>query len=319
MVTTTATLRTSEPAPSRRRFARLRAHKPAEVKGDLPPLSPRLQLVRAALVLVFVLTFTLVMQLVVVSALQHSASQGRAFDAFRGKLANGTAPIGPADQNGRTLSLGTPVAYLEIPSIGVKEVIGEGTTSSVLFDGPGHRRDTPLPGQIGTSVVFGRRAAFGGPFADISALAKGAKMTVTTGQGKFEFTVIGVRYEGQPAPARLAAGKARLNLVSAAGTAFLPDGVVRVDADLDGTAIVGPPRTISAAGLPASERVMAGDSSTLWALALWLQAMIALSIGVVWAWHRWGRAQAWVVFLPPLMLIGLSASGELARLLPNLL
>ncbi len=278
-----------------------------------------MQLVRAALVLVFVLTFTLFAQLVVVSALQHSASQGRAFDAFRAKLANGTAPIGPADQNGRALSLGTPVAYLEIPSIGVKQVVGEGTTSSVLFDGPGHRRDTPLPGQIGTSVVFGRRAAFGGPFSQISELAKGAAITVTTGQGKFSFTVIGVRYEGQPAPAPLGAGKGRLNLVTAAGTAFLPDGVVRVDAELNDTAAVGPARAISAAGLPANERVMAGDSSTLWALALWLQAMIGLSIGVVWAWHRWGRAQAWVVFLPPLMLIGLSASGELARLLPNLL
>ena len=64
---------------------------------------------------------------------------------------------------------------------------------------------------------------------------------------------------------------------------------------------------------------MAGDATTLWALALWLQALIALSLGVVWAWHRWGRAQAWVVFLPPMLLVGLSAAGEAARLLPNLL
>ena len=319
MMISTASLRTAETAPSKRRFGRLRVERPAVVKLDVPPLSPRLQLARAAMVLVFVLSFTLFAQLVFVSALQHSASQGRAFDSFRAKLANGTAPIGPADQNGRALSLGTPVAYIEIPSIGVKQVIGEGTTSSVLFDGPGHRRDTPLPGQIGTSVVFGRRAAFGGPFARISELNKGAAITVTTGQGRFSFTVIGVRYEGQPAPAPIGAGNGRLNIVTAAGTAFLPGGVVRVDADLDGAAVVGPARAISAAALPGAERVMAGDSSTLWALALWLQAMIAVSLGVVWAWHRWGRAQAWVVFLPPLIIIGLSASGELARLLPNLL
>ena len=57
----------------------------------------------------------------------------------------------------------------------------------------------------------------------------------------------------------------------------------------------------------------------MWALALWLQAMIALALGAAWAWHRWGRAQAWIVFIPPLVLVGLYVSNEAARLLPNLL
>jgi hypothetical protein len=39
----------------------------------------------------------------------------------------------------------------------------------------------------------------------------------------------------------------------------------------------------------------------------------------VWAWHRWGRAQTWIVCLPVLILVGLGAAGELAQLLPNLL
>ena len=64
---------------------------------------------------------------------------------------------------------------------------------------------------------------------------------------------------------------------------------------------------------------MGADASTLWALAFWLQALIVLTLGAVWAWHRWGRAKAWVVFLPPLLLVGLAASGEAARLMPNLL
>ena len=71
--------------------------------------------------------------------------------------------------------------------------------------------------------------------------------------------------------------------------------------------------------MPSAERFMGVDTSTLWALALWIQVLIAMSIGAVWAWHRWGRAQAWVVFLPPLLLVGLATSGEVARLLPNLL
>ena len=64
---------------------------------------------------------------------------------------------------------------------------------------------------------------------------------------------------------------------------------------------------------------MAGDSDTLWVLAFWLQALILLSLAVVWSWHRWGRAQTWVVLFSPLLFVGLAASGEVARLLPNLL
>lgn len=289
-------------------------------KGEAaPPLSPRLQVVRASLVLVFVLSVTVLLQLLVVSRLQHHAAQERAYDRLRVQLAQGTAPIGPTDSDGKVLALGAPVAYLEIPSIGVKEVVGEGTTPSALFSGPGHRRDTPLPGQVGTSVIFGRRVAFGGPFDRIAELRKGALIKVTTGQGAFEFTVLGVRAEGDPAPPSLRPGSARLTLVTAAGSAFLPAGVARVDADLEGDAVGGPARLLTSASLPAEERTMASDARTLWALALWLQALITLSLGAVWAWHRWGRAQAWVVFLPPLLLVGIAASGEATRLLPNLL
>lgn len=284
-----------------------------------PPLSPRLQLVRAALVLVFVLSFSLLIQQVLISSLQHNAAQGRSFAKFRAQLAGGTAPIGPTDTNGHEVPIGAPIAYLEIPSIGLDEVVGQGTTAGALFDGPGHRRDTPLPGQAGTSIVFGRRAAFGGPFADIDQLKPEAMIKVTTGQGLFTFRVLGVRREGAAAPPPPAAGAGRLTLVTAEGSAFLPSGVLRVDAELVGEAVIGPAPLITALALPAPERVMALDSRTLWALALWLQALIALALGLVWTWHRWGRAQAWVVFVPPLLLVGLFASGEAARLLPNLL
>ena len=197
--------------------------------------------------------------------------------------------------------------------------MGEGTSSGTLFAGPGHRRESPLPGQIGISVIFGRRSAYGGPFSDVADLKPGDAITVTTGQGVFKFAVTGVRYEGDPAPALATPGTSRLVLVTAAGSAFLPAGVVRVDAELSGDAVVGPARLVTSAGLPTEETVMAGDSRTLWALALWLQALIAMSVVAVWAWHRWGRAQAWVVCLPPLLLVGLLVAGEAARLLPNLL
>ena len=291
----------------------------APAPASPPPLSVRLQVVRAVLLLVMVLSITLVVQLTVVSRLQHSASQGRAFDSFRGKLAEGTAPVGPVDESGSALPLGTGVAYLEIRTIDLQQVVLEGSSPAVLFDGVGHRRDTPLPGQVGTSVVLGRRGAYGGPFGDLGDLRKDDVITVTTGQGVFDYRVIGTRRDGDPQPPPLARNGARLTLVTAAGTPFLTDGVFYVDADIVTPPTGGAPRAIAAAALPMSERPMGTDNSTLWALALWLQALIVLSVGAVWAWYRWSRPATWIVFVPAFALVGLAAAGELARLLPNLL
>lgn len=285
----------------------------------LPRLSPRLQLARAALVLVSVLSVSLVVELLVMSPLQHRAAQQRAFDQFRGALAQGTAPVGPTDQAGRELSAGAAVAYLEIPSIGVGQVVGEGTSGGDLFAGPGHRRDTPLPGQGGVSVVMGRQAAFGGPFARIDELRRGSVVRVTTGQGVFTYKVTGGRRAGDPAPGAVPAGSGRLLLVTAGGRPFMPSGVLRVDAELTTPALPGPARLVGSNALPPSERIMGADTSTLWALALWLQGLIVVILGAVYAWHRWSRAKAWVVFLPPLLFVGLGGASEAARLLPNLL
>lgn len=285
----------------------------------LPRLSPRLQLVRSALVLVSVVSLSLVLELLVVSSLQQRASQQRAFDRFRNALAQGTAPVGPTDGNGHELRPGTPVAYLEIPSIGVRQVVGEGTSGGNLFGGPGHRRDTPLPGQVGVSIVLGRQASFGGPFARIDELRSGETIRVTTGQGRFAYKVTGQRRAGDPAPGAARPGSGRLLLLTAGGRPFMPSGVLRVDAEMTVPAVPAPPRLVGSSGLRPSEQIMGADTGTLWALALWLQALTLTMLGAVCAWHRWGRAKAWVVFLPPLLLIGLSTAGEAARMLPNLL
>lgn len=269
--------------------------------------------------MIFVLTLTLLLQLTLIGGLQQSAAQERKFDEFRAQLAAGTAPIGPTDNQNRPVDVGAPIAYLEIPDIGLRQVVVEGTTSTALFTGPGHRRDTVLPGQAGASVIMGRQAAFGGPFGRIDRLEAGDSIVVTTGQGEFEFEVLGVRREGDLVPPLPEPGSSRLVLATADGRPYLPEGVLRVDADLVGDATGGPPRAFSAATLPPSEQFMGADTSTLWALVLWMQLLIAVTIGAVWAWHRWGRPQAWIVFLPPLLLVGLATSGQVARLLPNLL
>jgi LPXTG-site transpeptidase (sortase) family protein len=92
------------------------------------------------------------------------------------------------------------MAVLEIPALDLHEVVFEGTTSGVLQDGPGHRRDTVFPGQEGTSVIMGRQATYGGPFGRLDVLQPGEPFTITTGQGAHTYHVTGVRREGDPQP-----------------------------------------------------------------------------------------------------------------------
>ena len=83
-----------------------------------------------------------------------------------------------------------------------------------LTAGPGHLRDTPLPGQGGVSVVFGRRATFGAPFERLPQLAKGDTIATTSSQGVANYQVIAVSDSSKPShsasPEPAAAGNREL-------------------------------------------------------------------------------------------------------------
>lgn len=259
------------------------------------------------------------LQLIVLSGLQQSASQKRAFDELREQLARSTAPIGPLDADGAEIDPGSPVALLEIPAIELAQVIVEGTSPRELFVGPGHQRHTPLPGQVGVSAILGRRAAYGGPFARLDELSPGDVMTISTGQGVFEYQVRAVRAEGDELPPTPAAGSSRLVLVTADGPAYVPSGILRVDADLVGAAVGGPARIRTVSDLEPGELAMGVDTSSLWIWVLWLQALLIVVLLAVWSLHLVGPAKTWAIFLPLLLLVGMAASAEATRLLPNLL
>jgi len=247
----------------------------------------------------------------VIGTVVHARAQQLAYATLREQLANGTAPLGQIAAGGQPVPLGAPVALLDGP--GLHEVIREGTTAGVLTGGPGHRRDTPLPGQPGTCLIYGRAAAFGGPFGGIAALRPGVQLTVTTGQGRHTYRVTGVRRAGDPLPP---ASPARITLVTASGPAFLPSGALRVDADLTSTAV--PMAPLRPVALTPAERPLAGDSGALLGLVLWGQALVVAACLVVWMTVRWGRRQAWLVGVPILAALGIAVAASAAQLLPNL-
>ncbi len=217
------------------------------------------------------------------------------------------------------LADGVPVGIIEIPRLGIREVISEGTSSGVLTGGPGHRRDTVLPGQVGVSVVMGRAAAFGGPFGRLQSLQPGDTFEVRTGQGAHTFEVLGVRYAGDPTPPAPARGESRLILMTARGAPYVPTGIAYVDATLTSPAQPAGARQTTPVTLPPSDRAMATDTSTVWALVFALQFLVAAEVAAVWAFRRVGAQKTWIVFVPVLLLASVFVCDQLVRLLPNLL
>jgi hypothetical protein len=64
---------------------------------------------------------------------------------------------------------------------------------------------------------------------------------------------------------------------------------------------------------------MAGDPSALWGVVGWSVLLVGAAVGTVWVRFRIGLWPAWVIGVPVLVTLGLTASDELATLLPNLL
>lgn len=74
---------------------------------------------------------------------------------------------------------GDPVAIIEIPSLGVRKIVVSGVQVSSLRKGPGHYRNTALPGQRGNFAIAGHRTAYGSPFKEVDKLNPGDEIIVT--------------------------------------------------------------------------------------------------------------------------------------------
>lgn len=288
----------------------------ARPRATAPPvaLPAEITVVTEALTVVAVICGWIVLQLLVLGGVSHDRAQQVLYAQFRTDLAAATAPVGGV------IEPGTAVSTLTVPGLGISEVVVEGTSSSQTLGGPGHRRDTVLPGQPGTSVVYGRSSTFGAPFGGLADLRVGDTITTVTRQGRAAYEVSGVRRAGDPLPQPLAPGEGRLVLVGAEGrgrlAALSPGTVLYVDAELVSSPHeTGPPRMAS---VPDAEQPMGRDTSVLPLLALVLAALAVLTAVAAYARARLGRARAWVLLSAPLVALAWIATDLGMSLLPNL-
>lgn len=253
------------------------------------------------------------------SQLQSVRDQQVALQEFRYDLANGTAPVSALGPDNKILVPGTSVALINIPKLGVHSVVVEGTTSDITMHGPGHRRDTVLPGQIGVSVIYGREFAYGAVFNQIGSLVAGDEIKAVTGQGESTYSVIDVRHTGDPFPEPPAEGEGRLTLVSASGVPLFSTSVVRVDAKLVSKAKLTPLATITNAALPDNEEAMRGNQAAWPILALTLAMLAGLVLVFILLRRYWGKWQTWIVAVPVLIAVGSFAATQVLILFPNLI
>jgi LPXTG-site transpeptidase (sortase) family protein len=90
----------------------------------------------------------------------------------------------PASQVVPVPAEGSPVAKLQIPAIGLDEIVVSGTAESDLAEGPGHYVGTAAPGQAGNVAIAGHRTTNGAPFNRLGQLAIGDEIVLTTLAGE---------------------------------------------------------------------------------------------------------------------------------------
>ena len=272
-----------------------------------PPAPRRTPVLAWALMLpgVLVLSFVAFMTL----GTQVSADRAQALldSQFREQLSQAVAPVGG------TVPIGAPVAVLEVPRIGLRQVVVNGSSAEETTTGPGLVASSSLPGQQGVSVVVGRRATFGSPFGDLPDLRVGDEITAVTGQGTFRYRVDVVR-RSNAAASKVTVVPARLTLVTS-DPAYTPDKQVVVSAALVGKAQPRSTTPVVRATDAPGERTTDG---LVW-LLLWSQLLLALSALTTWAAMRTSWRAVWIGAVPVLVAVLWHVYENLALLLPNTL
>ena len=117
------------------------------------------------------------------------------------------------------LAVGDAAFVLQIPALGVNEVVVEGASASELRGGPGRRLDSVQPGDSGNTVIQGHKTRFGGPFGQLKDLKGGNSIYLRSRSGDVTvYKVAKVRTVGSDQVKYLEfEGPNRLTLVSSAG------------------------------------------------------------------------------------------------------
>jgi sortase A len=212
---------------------------------------------------------------------------------------------------------GQPIGTIQIPTIGLDQVVVEGVGTAQLELGPGHYPGTPLPGERGNVAIAGHRTTYAHPFYDLDQVTPGRPIVLTTAQGIFVYTAdaqqvvqptdVAVVGSSPLAVLTLTTCNPRYSaatrlVVTATLTSSLlfpaaaPKATSERAADGGQAASRAPGRaaaTRPGTGLAGG----AGESAGRWAAAVGLGVAIVAVVVAVWRFARRARRQ-WAVYVP---------------------
>jgi sortase A len=212
---------------------------------------------------------------------------------------------------------GDAVARIQIPKIGLDNIVVNGIDRDDLRKGPGHYPATPLPGQQGNAAIAGHRTTYGAPFGDLDQLSTGDEIRLRTLQGLFTYRVFqqlvvdpGDVAVLDPDPAR----PATLTLTTCNPKYSAAQRLV-VKASLDSPTPLPPP-----ARLPPLAKLadtgLSGDSGSK--LPTFITGFIAALVGGLWwlGFHRHPRWTSWLGGVVPFAVSLFFFYSYLERVLP---
>ena len=120
----------------------------------------------------------------VTTAPPRPASSARPGDECRTKRTKRPPKLQPPAE-------GSPVAHIQIASIGVDKIVVQGVGLPDLKMGPGHYAETPFPGEVGNVAIAGHRTTYGAPFNRLDEVPDKAIVCLTTYDGMFRYEVTG--------------------------------------------------------------------------------------------------------------------------------
>jgi sortase A len=87
------------------------------------------------------------------------------------------------------LQEGHAIGRIKIDRIGLDIVVVQGTETSSLERGPGHYKNTSLPGQSGTVAIAGHRTTYLAPFRHINDIRNGDQIRLEMPYAAFTYTM----------------------------------------------------------------------------------------------------------------------------------
>ena len=215
------------------------------------------------------------------------------------------------------IAKGAPVALLEIPDLGLRKVVIEGTDGEQLKRGPGHLRSTFLPGQPGHSVIAGRRTTYGAPFHGLDLLRKGDEVITTTPYGTFKYRVRQTSKLGPGKVDRLATSTTGLLSLVTSDPSYTPTSALVVDAELSGepSTAPDPPRLSGQIGAIS----FTGNAAAIIAVAL-TGTLLFVAIAVAdTLYRRWRRWSTYLLTTPIILALLFAWMEGLVSILPSTL